>query len=86
MQDYFSEFLLRKNPIGAFASWLGDDSAKTAPPSTVCGSNLKLHLIWAAVTIAIVVTTWKISKWHASYQFIQQQVVTNQSTLPVKTA
>lgn len=68
MRDYFSEFLLR-NPIGTFASWLGDDATPTASVTT---SNLKTHLIWSLVTAGLVFVTWKTSAWYAGYQFLKQ--------------
>jgi len=88
MQDYFSEFLLHKNPIGTFASWLGDGATPTSINgiTSTCGSNWKLHLIWTVATIAITYTTWKISKWYAGYQIIKGQTSNNQSTPPIKTA
>ena len=94
MHDYFSEFLLRKNPVGAFASWFGDGTpdATAANPSTLpvapsCGSNLKLQLVWAALTIATIYITFKISKWYAGYEIAKQQNTSNvQSTLLAKSA
>lgn len=67
MRDYFSEFLLNRNPIGTFASWLGDAPANTST------SNLTTHIIWLLVATGLVYLSWKASKWYAGYQFLKDQ-------------
>lgn len=68
MKDYFGDFLLNKNPVGSFASWLGD-----TPPGTIPTSHLKLHIFWLLAAMGLVFLSWKASKWHAGYQFAKTQ-------------
>jgi len=71
MHDYFSDFLLTKNPVGAFASWLGDTGTGAATAPTT--SHLKVHIFWLLLTIGLVYITWKAGKWYAGYELIKQQ-------------
>jgi hypothetical protein len=67
MRDYFAEFLL--NPRGPISSKLGN--TETASPKTVIPLKYKIACALGALGIGVI--SWKASKWHAGYQFLQKQ-------------
>lgn len=68
MHDYFSQFLLGKNPVSSF---LGDPQIIANTTSTL--SSFKVHLLWSAATIGLAFLAWKVGKWHAGYEFMVKQ-------------
>jgi len=65
VRDHFRPFLIGKRPSKP-RSFKGLGEGKTA---------MKTHILWLLVASGASVAAWKVSKWHSSYEEMQQKTV-----------